>query len=377
MHVEKADKNAIKKRKFSARELVFLYLKVYAETGNCYWLSSDNANRFKVASGHINMSNLCCEILLSTKPLKLLRSDTQTDLNSKNVIEKRDYDGEIGICNLTNINLVAWDSLSEEDKNKLAYSILVGMDNAIENGSYPVKAGEKFNRLHRALGIGITNYQNWLALQGIKLSDEEALEKTHEIMESISFYLTKNSIELAKERGRYHYFEGSLWSKGKFQHELYKEHFDNVAPELNFNYKYDWDSLREDMMKYGVRFENLMATAPGACQVKENKILTDKGSESIREIMERSGINYQPIEQAEGIGWYKFKEPVVVKTRFGEKKSNRIFYNGKKPVYQIEFEDGNTYKFTGNHTLLIKRDGEEMWVRVDELQENDDVVSIG
>jgi ribonucleoside-diphosphate reductase alpha chain len=264
MYVEKADRNTLKKRKILARELVFLYLKVYAETGINYWMSVDNANKFRVASGHINMSNLCGEILLSTKPLNMLKNKIQTNYNNKYIIEKRDYNGEIGICNLTNINLIAWDTLSEEDKNNLAYSILVGMDNAIENGSYPVKAGEKFNRLHRALGIGITNYQNWLASQGIKLSDEAALEKTHEIMESVAYYLTKNSIELAKERGRYHYFEGSLWSKGKFQHDLYREHFDEVAPELNFEYKYDWDGLREDMMKYGVRFENLMATAPGA-----------------------------------------------------------------------------------------------------------------
>jgi ribonucleoside-diphosphate reductase alpha chain len=261
---EKADKRSIKYRKIKAIDLAFLYLKVYGETGNNYWFNIDAANKFRTASKHINMSNLCSEIALSTKPLKLNSTKLIKDTRTGEYIEQRTYDGEIGICNLTNINVLAWDNMTEEEKDKTAYSVLLGMDNAIETSYYPVKAGERFNKKHRALGIGFTNYQNWLATKGIRLTDEKAKDETHRIFESLAFYLTKNSIQLAKEKERYEYFEGSLWSKGKFPWELYEKHFNEVAPELNFKMKYPWNNLRDDMIRYGVRFEQLMAVAPGA-----------------------------------------------------------------------------------------------------------------
>jgi len=263
-YCDKADKGAIKKRKISAQELAFMYLKVYGETGNNYWFSCDNVNKFKVAAGHITQSNLCCEITLANKPLQMTKTKLVKDLDTKLTKEKREYTGEIGICNLTNINLLAWDLMSDNEKDNSSYNILLGMDNAIEYGTYPVKAGETFNRLHRSLGIGMTNYHNWIASQGVNLSDDVALELTHQISESVSWYLTKNSIRLAKEKGRYKYFKDSLWSKGIFQHELYQEHFDSNNIPLNFENRMDWESLRGDMVQYGVRFENLMATAPGA-----------------------------------------------------------------------------------------------------------------
>jgi len=255
---EKADRGTIKKKKIRARDLAFLYMKVYSETGNNYWFNSDAVNSFRVQTGYIPMSNLCTEVLSANKPLKLISNKYGADHDT------REYSGEIGICNLSSINAKEWDNLSEEEKDKFTYNLLLGMDNAIEVSYYDVKAGERFNRKHRALGIGVTNYHNWLASQKIKITDPESERATHELFESIAYYLTKNSIELAKERSRYEYFEGSLWSRGIFQHELYREHFNRVAPELNSRLKYDWDSLREDMMKYGVRFETLMAVAPGA-----------------------------------------------------------------------------------------------------------------
>jgi ribonucleoside-diphosphate reductase alpha chain len=377
MYKERADKRSISVRKIKARELAFMYLKVYGETGNNYWMSSDNANKFKVAAGHINMSNLCTEILLATAPLKMKSSNLIEDKSTSEYIEKREYSGEIGICNLTNINIIAWDNMTPNEKDAAAYSILLGMDNAIETSTYPVKAGETFNKKHRALGIGLTNYHNWLAQNKIKLSSDEAKKLTHEITESIAFYLTKNSIELAKERGRYDYFEGSLWSRGIFQHELYNDHFSKIyRSDLNFKNKMPWDDLRSDMIKYGVRFENLMAVAPGACQVKENKIRTGKGIQTIEDILIDQNIDYKNIEENEKIGWYDFENPISIPTRFGAKESKKIWFNGHKPVYEIEFEDGKIYKFTGNHQLLVNRNDEKLWVRVDEIQEGDDIVEM-
>jgi len=267
VYKDRADKRSIRKKTMLAKDLAFLYLKIYAETGNNYWMNHEAANKFRVSSGHINMSNLCMEVMLSTEPLKLTDSKLSSNIGDNTWTETREYSGEIGICNLSNINLINWTNMSPEIKNNTAYNILVGLDNAIESSYYPVKAGERFNKKHRSVGVGVTNYQNWLATLGIQMSSGDALKKTHQILEEVSWYLTKNSIQLSKERGRYEYFEGSLWSKGIFQHELYKEHFESLGEEathLNYDLNYDWEPLREDMVKYGVRFENLMAIAPGA-----------------------------------------------------------------------------------------------------------------
>lgn len=201
----------------------------------------------------------CTEVMLPTKPLKVLDSKIETDFNFTKFPEKRELEGEIGICNLSSVNLMAFDAMSEEEKERFTYSLLLGMDNNIEYSDYPVKAGERFNKLHRAVGIGPTNWQNWLASKGCKVSDEKAKQLTHEIMESLSYYLTKASIRLAAERGKYYYFEGSKWEKGEFIHESAQ-----LPEHLNYPLKYDWEKLRKDLLKYGVRFEFLMALAPGA-----------------------------------------------------------------------------------------------------------------
>jgi len=282
-----SEKQGIKKKKIKARDLAYLVAKIRSETGNLYWFSVDNANKFRVTKDFINQGNLCCsEVLLPTKPLKLKEIKFIRDEETKEVKEVREYDGEIGICNLTSINLLAWDKMNEKEKDKFVYSLLLGMDNAIEYADYPVKAGERFNKLHRAIGIGITNYHNWLASQKIKSSEEKAKEVTHYIMEDIYYYLVKNSIELAKQRGKYYYFEGSLWSKGKFGWELYEEHFKEIEKELgiklNYSIKHNWEELREEMVKYGVRFELLMSIPPGATS---SLVLNfTEGIEPIREL---------------------------------------------------------------------------------------------
>ena len=273
---EKADKGSIRKRKIKARELAFMYIKSYSETGNNYWMNLDEANRRNMSSGFINQSNLCTEVFLATKPLRMKNAKIVTNFEGTSFDEKRIYDGEIGICNLVSVNLVAWDKKDEEEKEKFAYNLLLGMDNNVDYSDYPVKAGERFNRLHRSLGVSPTNYHTWLASKGIKVTDDEALKATHEIMESMSYHLTKASIKLAQERGKYFYYEGSKWEKGEFIHESAK-----LPDYLNFDLKYDWEELRKDLVRFGTRFEFLMATVPG--QTSSLVLNFSEGAEFIRE----------------------------------------------------------------------------------------------
>lgn len=286
---EKANKGSIRKRKIKARELAFLYIKVYVETGHNYWFNIDNANKFNVSGKFINQGNLCCaEVMLPTKPLKLISKKLIKTLDTNEFTEVREYDGEIGICNLTSVDILEFDKMNENEKDDFIYTILVGIDNSIDYGDYPIKAGEKFNKLHRAVGIGITNYQMWLASLGLKFSDEKSLEETHKVMESLYYYLVKNSIRLSKERGKYHYFKGSLWEKGIFNWELYEEHFNKVVPNLNYKMNYNWEVLRNEMKQYGVRFEFLSSIPPGAT----SSLVLNKteGIEPIRDLIsEREG----------------------------------------------------------------------------------------
>jgi ribonucleoside-diphosphate reductase alpha chain len=264
-----SNKNGIKKRKVKARELYFKAIKVFIETGHLYRFFVDNANKFRASRDFINQGNLCCsEVLLPTKPLKFLGTKLIKNMDTGEIKEIREYDGEIGVCNLTSIDCVQFWNMSDEEKEKLLYSVALGIDNAIEYGTYPVKAGEKFNKTHRAIGIGITNYQQWLASLGYSMEDEGAREVTHQLMEDLHYFTLKASVELAKERGHYDLFEWSLWEQGILPFELYEKHFDEVEKELNiklnFKYRRDWDNLRKEIQEYGVRFEFHNSIPPGA-----------------------------------------------------------------------------------------------------------------
>lgn len=281
-----SERTGIKKRQISARELFYMYIKVYVETGNNYYFSKDNVNRFNMGRDLIKQGNLCCaEVCLPTKPLKAISTKLVQDEFSNNgsIVEKRKYDGEIGICNLSGINLVAWDRMTKAEKDDFCYTILCGMDNQIDYAYYPVKAGEKFNKVHRAIGIGVTNYHTWLAEKRVKMSDEKAIELTHYIMEDVMYYILKNSNKLAKERGKYANYKGSKWDKGILPFELYEKHFGDVAPELNFEYKHDWSKLKESIAKYGVRFEYHMSIPPGA--TSSAVFALTEGIEPIRDIV--------------------------------------------------------------------------------------------
>jgi intein/homing endonuclease len=90
--------------------------------------------------------------------------------------------------------------------------------------------------------------------------------------------------------------------------------------------------------------------------------------------MEAQGINWKSIEENGDQQWVFFNSPVSVETRFGTKECEKIFFNGKVPVFEVETEDGNIITCSYNHKFLCIRDGNEIWVRADELTERDMIV---
>lgn len=250
----------INKRKYNARELAHTFAKTAFETGNLYFFFSDNANEQDIGAGFIPASNLCQEMMMSYNPI---RQVTSTLINGKASFE---FDGDIALCNLASVNLAKWITLTPEQKESFMYLLVKSADNAIDNSFYVNPLGERHSKSHRNLGIGTSNYANVLASNKLLWNSEGARKLTHEIYEELSFYAIKASIELAKERSRCEVFHETKWAHGLFPHELSK--LGKSTSELNYPLLMDWDSLRPQLLKYGIRNSRLLAIAPTATSGK-------------------------------------------------------------------------------------------------------------
>lgn len=250
--------NSIRKRKYSARELAYTLAEVKAETGNNYTFFTDNANIQNIGGGTITQSNLCMEYMPNFEPIRHISDEL---INGEMV---RKYEGDIALCNLASVNLMSWVKLPDyQSKADFMHLLVTSMDNAIDESFYSNSLGRKHSMEHRNLGIGVSNYANWLATNHWTWDAPEARQATHELFEELQFFAIKASIELAKQRSRFPLFHKSKWAQGIFPHELsILSTLDR--PDLNFPLKMDWESLRPDLLKYGIRNEYLMAVAPTA-----------------------------------------------------------------------------------------------------------------
>ena len=178
-------------------------------------------------------------------------------------------------------------------------------------------------------------------------------------------------MELCKEEKYqpYKFFKGSPMSKGIFQ-------FDMWGVDKN-NLLYDWSSLKEDVIKYGVCNSLFTAQMPVACQTSDTKIITQDGVKTFREICEDNGIDVDEIEKNEiGGVWFDFSKEINVRTMDGFSKSDKIYYNGHTEIYEIEMEDGTYFKCSSEHKFLVNRNDEQLWIKVKDLEDGDDIVNV-
>jgi len=261
--MDKYSKNShIRKRKYNARDLGFTFAKVMSETGNLYTFFTDNANLQNIGSGTITQANLCQEYLPSFLDIKHVKDDLVTSVLQGTTVMTREYTGDIALCNLASHNLAKWVKMNNVEKEQNSYLLVKSMDNAIDVSYYANPLGRKHSFEHRNIGVGFSNYANVLASAKLLWSSEGARKFTHELLEEISFYTIKASIRLAKERGRYPLFKESSWAQGIFPHEISILH--NSESELNYPLLKDWESLRTDLLQYGVRNEFMIAPPPTA-----------------------------------------------------------------------------------------------------------------
>jgi ribonucleoside-diphosphate reductase alpha chain len=237
-----ADKK-VKRTEIDGQELLLSIATERLNTGRLYISFIDNVNATNQFKSKINMTNLCVEISLVTEPI--------TDVNSD--------EGEIALCNLGGLNLGI---LKGRDTfhlmEKPLKDIVRALDTVIEIQEYPVKAAEKQLK-RRSIGVGVTNFAYWMAKNGLKYEDEEALPLIDELFEHFQYYLIKASMELAKERGACEWFNKTKYAEGVMP-------FDNVNEEVKNLVKrpltLDWDWLREQVKLHGMRNSVLSAQMP-------------------------------------------------------------------------------------------------------------------
>ena len=247
---EKAKTGEINQHKsVPAKELWRKMLTMLFETGHPWITFKDSCNLRSPQqhAGVIHSSNLCTEITLNTSA-----------------------DKEIAVCNLGSVNLAnhMQDGKLDEEKVKKTVSTAIRMlDNVININYYSVDTAKNSNYKHRPIGLGLMGFQDALYMQDIPYCSEDAVEFADRSMELISYNAIYASTELAKERGAYESFDGSLWSKGilpKDSIEVLEEHRGKEYIKVDRSETMEWDKLREKVKKDGMRNSNVMAIAPTA-----------------------------------------------------------------------------------------------------------------
>ncbi len=254
----------------NARDLFKQIISSIFETSHP-WITFKDPCNVRYSNQHegvVRSSNLCTEITLHTKP-------SQFDRETGKKLEV----GETAVCNLGSINLLSHVEYTEFgtriDWNKLANTIHIArriLDNVIDLNFYPTRESEKSNKKHRPVGLGVMGLQDMMHALGYTIDGSAAIDFNDDLFEFISAHSILAGAELAKERGSYQTYKGSLWSKGLLPHDTYAQFMAEYRPNTILNQELArlpqrsqlWDEVREKIAKYGVRNSMCMAIAPTA-----------------------------------------------------------------------------------------------------------------
>ena len=237
----KYENSDIPMKRVKAQELILDLLKERAETGRIYLMNIDHCNSHSSFLDKVEMSNLCQEITLPTKPIQHIDDET----------------GEIALCILSAVNIGKIRDLS--DLEVLCDLSVRSLDELIDFQHYPVKAAELATKARRSLGVGYIGLAHYLAKNGVKYEDQRAWELVHDLTEAFQYYLVKSTVELAKEKGACKYSDRTKYGNGILPIDTYKHDVDEIVPN---KLKFDWEDLRNQVKEYGVRNSTLSAQMP-------------------------------------------------------------------------------------------------------------------
>jgi ribonucleoside-diphosphate reductase alpha chain len=226
------------RKTIKARELWAAIIESQIETGNPYMLYKDacNGKSNQQNLGTIKSSNLCTEIIEYTAP------------------------DEVAVCNLASLALPRFVDTEKGafDHQKLfevTYVATKNLNRIIDRNYYPIPEARKSNMRHRPIGLGVQGLADAFILMRYPFESEEAQKLNKEIFETIYYAALTASKDLAKVDGAYETYEGSPISKGIFQQDMWN---------VKASDRWEWEVLREEIKKYGVRNSLLLAPMPTA-----------------------------------------------------------------------------------------------------------------
>jgi ribonucleoside-diphosphate reductase alpha chain len=227
------------RKSIKARELWEKILESQIETGTPYMLYKDAANRKSNQKnlGTIKSSNLCTEIMEYTSP------------------------DEVAVCNLASIALPMFVKNGEFDHKELfriTKRVTKNLNRVIDRNYYPVIEAQNSNFRHRPVGLGVQGLADTFIKLRLPFTSDEAKALNQDIFETLYYAAVTASMEEAKVDGPYETYEGSPISRGEFQHNLWNVQEDTLSG------RWDWDKLRKDVKKHGVRNSLLVAPMPTA-----------------------------------------------------------------------------------------------------------------
>ncbi|MEY4110459.1 MAG: hypothetical protein RLZZ46_814 [Bacteroidota bacterium] len=233
---KKYEKEGRQRKTIKAQELWFAIIDSQIETGNPYMLYKDacNAKSNQKNLGVIKSSNLCTEILEYTSA------------------------DEVAVCNLASLALPRFVNQGEFDHQKLfevTYVATCNLNKIIDRNYYPVPEARNSNLRHRPIGLGVQGLADVFVLMRLAFDSSEAAQLNRDIFETIYYAALTASKDLAAANGPYESFSGSPISQGIFQFDMW-----GVTPSN----RWEWDILREEIKKFGVRNSLLLAPMPTA-----------------------------------------------------------------------------------------------------------------
>ena len=240
----------LSRRVISIKDIVRLVLRSAVETGTPFTFNRDTVNRAN-PNGHKGMiycSNLCTEIAQNMAPIETVSKEVETK-DGDTVVVTTTRPGEFVVCNLASLSLGRLPLEDEEKMREKVATVVRALDNVINLNFYPVPYAQLTNQRYRSIGLGISGYHHALAKRRIKWESEEHLKFMDKVFETINRAAILASSNLAKEKGSYHFFEGSDWQTGAY---FDKRGYDSA----------EWQDVRKTVALQGMRNAYLLAVAP-------------------------------------------------------------------------------------------------------------------
>ena len=259
---EKWEKENPNAPKISAERFFSLLSKQRSETGRIYITNVDEANSYSAWAEKVEGFNLCQEVCF---PLKAERFTG-------------DPEAETGVCVLSAVNMLRIEG--NEDHKRVCSNIVRMLDNIIDIQDYSVPACERFAKRKRSIGVGVSNLAGWLASKGLNHDSLEAPQEISDFLERQQYYLIEASVELAKERGVCEDFAASKYSQGIMPVDRYNKNLDTI---ISSEHKMDWNSLRENVLKYGMRHCTVSCFMP--CEASSSIQSSTSGIKAPRDVI--------------------------------------------------------------------------------------------